>query len=46
MKIVQINATCNSGSTGKICYAISQLLNEKGIENYILYSLGISDYEQ
>ncbi len=46
MKIVQINATCNSGSTGKICYAISQLLNEKRIENYILYSLGISDYEQ
>ncbi len=46
MKIVQINATCNSGSTGKICYAISQLLNEKGIENYILYSLGNSDYEQ
>ncbi len=46
MKIVQINATCNSGSTGKICYAISQLLNKRGIENYILYSLGNSNYEQ
>ncbi len=46
MKIVQINATCNKGSTGKICYAISQLLNKRGIDNYILYSLGNSDYEQ
>lgn len=46
MKIVQINATCGSGSTGKICYAISELLNESGIENYILYSNGFSDYEK
>lgn len=45
MKIVQINATSGSGSTGKICVAVSQLLNERGIENYILYSLGKSDYE-
>lgn len=44
MKIVQINATCGSGSTGKICLAISHLLSQKGIENYILYSLGTSDY--
>lgn len=44
MKIVQINATCGAGSTGKICVAVSELLTEKGIENYILYSMGKSDY--
>ena len=44
MKIVQINALCGKGSTGKICVDISKLLTEKGIENYILYSLGKSDY--
>ncbi len=45
MKIVQINATCGVGSTGKICVTISELLNEKNIENYILYSQGCSDYK-
>ena len=44
MKIVQINATCGVGSTGKICVDISKLLTEKGIENYILYTQGNSDY--
>jgi len=44
MKIVQINCTCGVGSTGKICVAVSQLLSKKGIENYILYSSGQSDY--
>lgn len=44
MKIVQINATCGSGSTGKICVAISKLLTESSIENYIFYSTGNSDY--
>lgn len=38
MKIVQINATCGIGSTGKICVGISELLDVGGIENYILYS--------
>lgn len=38
MKIVQINTTCGVGSTGKICVGISQLLTERNIENYILYS--------
>lgn len=46
MKIVQINSVCGKGSTGKICVAVSELLNEKGIENYILYSSGNSDYSQ
>lgn len=44
MKIVQINTVCGKGSTGKICVDISKLLTEKGIENYILYSSGESDY--
>ena len=38
MKIAQINATYGVGSTGKICLAISDLLNEKEVENYVLYS--------
>lgn len=44
MKIVQINATCGVGSTGKICVDISKLLTERNIENYILYSGTKSDY--
>ena len=48
MKIVQINATCGIGSTGKICVGISQLLTAQGSENHVLcsrsngYELGIS----
>ena len=38
MKIVQINATCGVGSTGKICVGISEIFTQNGIENYILYS--------
>lgn len=44
MKIVQLNVTCGAGSTGKICLAVSELLTERGVENYILYSEGQSDY--
>lgn len=43
MKIVQINATCGLGSTGKICAAVSDSLNERKIENYILFSAGESN---
>ncbi len=42
MKIVQINSVCGQGSTGKICVAVSRLLTERGIENYILYASGKS----
>lgn len=42
MKIVQINATCGVGSTGKICSTIASLLDKKEVENYIFYSSGIS----
>ena len=45
MKIVQLNVTCGSGSTGKICLAVSELLWQRGVENYILYSEGQSDYK-
>ncbi len=38
MKIVQINATCGIGSTGKICLSISDLLSQKQIENDVLCS--------
>ncbi len=43
MKIVQINSVCGSGSTGKICVAVSKLLTAHHIENYILYAVGASD---
>ena len=45
MKIVQINATCGVGSTGKICVGISQLLEENNIENYIFYSSKSNRYK-
>lgn len=45
MKVVQMNITCSSGSTGKICLAISKHLFANGIENYILFSSGTSEYE-
>jgi len=44
MKVVQLNATCGSGSTGKICVAVSELLTERRVENYILYTQGDSDF--
>ena len=45
MNIVQINATCGVGSTGKICVGISELLAQSQTENYILYSIKGSGYE-
>ena len=44
MKVIQINATCGVGSTGKICVSLSELMTQYGIENYILYSSGNSSY--
>ena len=44
MRIVQINATCGVGSTGKICVAVSEKLTKRGLENYILYCGTESDY--
>ena len=45
MKVVQINATCGVGSTGKICVDISRALTEKNVENYILYSCKSNGYQ-
>ena len=44
MKVVQINAVCGIGSTGKICISVSDVLNQHGIENYILFSAGYSSH--
>ena len=44
MKVVQINATCGYGSTGKITVDISRLLTEKNIENYVFYAENDSNY--
>ena len=44
MKLVQINTVCGKGSTGKICVAVSELLNKYGVENYIIYASGNSNY--
>lgn len=46
MKVVQINVTCGSGSTGKICVAVSDLLSMRDIENYILFSSGETKHPQ
>lgn len=40
MIVVQINATGEAGSTGRICTSISRILTERGTENYVLYCLG------
>lgn len=44
MKIVQINATCGSGSTGVMVVEIAELLKKNGHEAYIAYGQGQSDY--
>lgn len=45
MKIIQINATCGIGSTGKICVGISETMTEMGIENYIFFSSKANEYK-
>lgn len=44
MKIVQINAVCSSGSTGRICAELNEVLLANGHEGLILYGNGNSDY--
>lgn len=44
MKVVQINATCGIGSTGKICVGISKAMTSKKIENYVLFSSKTDGY--
>lgn len=45
MKVVQINATCGVGSTGKICVGISRVLFANDVENYILFSSRSNGYD-
>lgn len=44
MKVVQINAVCGSGSTGRICVELNEMLLAHGHEGIILYGNGSSDY--
>lgn len=44
MTVVQINATCGIGSTGKICVGISKAMTANEIENYILFSSKTNGY--
>lgn len=46
MKILQINAVCGQGSTGRICVGIADLLKANGHEAYIAYGLGNSSYPE
>lgn len=43
MKVVQINAVCDYGSTGRIVSEISEYLDDHGVDNIILYGNGTSD---
>ena len=45
MVVVQINATCEAGSTGKICASVSDLLTKNNVENHILFNSGTSAHK-
>ena len=45
MRILQINAVCDSGSTGRTCRELSDWLIEHGHKSLIVYGNGKSDYE-
>ena len=45
MKIVQINAVCDIGSTGRICRELNDSLLQQGHEGMILYGNGRSEYQ-
>lgn len=44
MRILQINATCGVGSTGRIAVSISEMLTAHGVENKILYSVSTNGF--
>ena len=44
MKVLQINAVCGKGSTGRICRELSDWLISDGNESKILFGNGESDY--
>lgn len=45
MKVLQINAVCGGGSTGRTCRELNDALVELGHDGLILYGNGSSDYE-
>lgn len=45
MRIIQINTTCDVGSTGKICKEISKFMSDLSIENRVLYCYGDSNHK-
>ena len=44
MKVVQINAVCDTGSTGRICRELNDMLMRNGHESIVLYGNGRSEY--
>lgn len=44
MKVVQINAVCDTGSTGRICRELNDAIVQQGHEGILLYGNGNSDY--
>lgn len=45
MRVLQINAVCGGGSTGRTCRELNDALVELGHDGLILYGNGSSDYE-
>lgn len=45
MRVVQINAVCDTGSTGRICRELNDALVQQGHEGIVLYGNGNSEYE-
>ncbi len=45
MKILQINAVCDYGSTGRTCRELSDWLIEHGHKSLVIYGNGKSDYK-
>lgn len=45
MRVVQINAVCDVGSTGRICRELNDAIIEYGYRGVILYGNGTSEYE-
>lgn len=44
MKVLEINVTCGTGSTGVIAVEIAKKLEERGHECFIAYGQGLSNY--
>lgn len=44
MRVLQINAVCSNGSTGRICENISRTLKKHGVDNVVLFFSGKSNY--